>query len=364
MGKWIVDNKRFAVLFAILFILSVGFLIFVYNDSFLYKTTIVKITETVNSKTDTGQEDYSQAITAVILNGEYKGCEIDLENTYTYSGVRDEKYSKSDRLFISLKEDEDGSLSGEILYMKRDFYVAVMAVVLLLLLILTAGLKGFFTIISVTGNIVIFYTALEMYNDGIDILDVAIIMIVVFTVFTMLVVNGLNWRALAAVLSVIASVTAIWVIYCIAANIGEQPEYIMMEYIVRADDIDKLFMAEVMIGGLGAVMDVAVSMASLVEELIYKDKGISEGKLVKSVRELGYDIMGTMINVMFFTFLSGSIPLTVIQIKNSYKFMTILKLYLPFEIIRFLVGAIGIVISIPIAGVVSIVLMRRLAVKD
>ena len=156
----------------------------------------------------------------------------------------------------------------------------------------------------------------------------------------------------------------IYIMYFIIIKTGNEPEYIMLEYIATANDIDKIFMAEVLTGGLGAIIDVAVSMASAVEELVIKDDKISEKNLFISVREIGHDIMGTMINVLFFSFVSGSIPMIILQIKNSYKITTIVKLYMPFELIRFLVGAIGIVAAIPVAGFVSVKLLKKKNIQN
>lgn len=339
--------------------------IFVYNDSFLYNTSIAKV-EKVSSKEknivygNSGEEEkyYVQTLYCVVLNGQYKGRNMTFENTYSYSGVRDEKYSTADRLFVSIKE-EKGKLQGKILNLKKDFYVVVLIEILIFVLIVVAGKTGIMTVISMIINIVLLYAGLKFYCSGHDIITLIQILLILWSMITLVIIGGIKKSTLVTVLSTMIVLFIIYIMYFIIIKTGNEPEYIMLEYIATANDIHKIFMAEVLTGGLGAIIDVAVSMASAVEELVIKDDKISEKSLFISVREIGHDIMGTMINVLFFSFVSGSIPMIILQIKNSYKITTIVKLYMPFELIRFLVGAIGIVAAIPVAGFVSVKLLKK-----
>ena len=89
--------------------------------------------------------------------------------------------------------------------------------------------------------------------------------------------------------------------------------------------------------------------------MVVKTPDITVKVLVGSIREMGYDIMGTMINVLFFTYMSGTIPMLVIKIRNGYTFYHMVRFQLVFETICFLVGAIGIVLAIPVSGLLSVV---------
>ena len=112
-------------------------------------------------------------------------------------------------------------------------------------------------------------------------------------------------------------------------------------------------------GSLGAVMDVTISIAAGVAEIKGQTPDISTKDIIHSVREMGYDIMGTMINVLFFTYISGSIPIVIIKIMNGYTLYHLVHFQLAFEIIRFLIGAIGIVLAIPVSGLCSILLLHK-----
>lgn len=357
-------RKRIISICAVIFLLMAA-MVFTYNNYFLYKEDVVKITAVKNEEVyekeglnGEVEKYYNQEITAIIKSGEYKGKSITLNNTCSYSGVKDEGYKKGNYLFVSLSGSED-KLSANILSVKRDMYVMVLICVFILGIVIFAGKKGVLSIISIIMNIIIFTYALNEYVNGKDILKLCNLMIILFTMISLILASGINKQTVCAIISTLISVALIFIIYKITKENFEQPEYMMMEYITNPEHLDNIFMAGVLIGGLGAIMDVAISISVAVNELINKDKNISVKNLISSVKEIGYDIMGTMINVLFFTYMCGTIPMLILKIKNGYKFLSIIKFQIPFEIIRFLVGAIGIVVTIPISGFIAITILKK-----
>lgn len=364
--KKIIKEKRTRIISicAVIFLLMAA-MVFTYNNYFLYKEDVVKITAVKNEEVyekeglnGEVEKYYNQEITAIIKSGEYKGKSITLNNTCSYSGVKDEGYKKGNYLFVSLSGSED-KLSANILSVKRDMYVMVLICVFILGIVIFAGKKGVLSIISIIMNIIIFTYALNEYVNGKDILKLCNLMIILFTMISLILASGINKQTVCAIISTLISVALIFIIYKITKENFEQPEYMMMEYITNPEHLDHIFMAGVLIGGLGAIMDVAISISVAVNELINKDKNISVKNLISSVKEIGYDIMGTMINVLFFTYMCGTIPMLILKIKNGYKFLSIIKFQIPFEIIRFLVGAIGIVVTIPISGFIAITILKK-----
>lgn len=118
-------------------------------------------------------------------------------------------------------------------------------------------------------------------------------------------------------------------------------------------------MLNVVIGSLGAVMDVAITMSSSIFGLYEKDPSISIKELTKSGLEIGKDIMGTMTNILFFAYVSGSIPTLLLYFKNASPFGYTLQINLSLELVRALAGGIGIVLTIPIGLYTAILFIKR-----
>lgn len=340
---------------------SVMLLIGLAHDAFLYKETVVKIrqAETVVSEEKDGTM-YEQTLEAQILNGAHKGQTITLKNLYSRSLTVDEKYKKGDQVFVTLTGEAD-ELEGKITGLKRDSYVLAVLLLFVYLLCMMAGKKGIATILSAGVNILLFYLALCQYEKGTYVLPVTILVMILFAVCSLLIVSGWNRVTAAAVLATLLTVAAAGVFYFVVLKLAGDPEYFMMEYteyLNNTSQFGMLFFAQVLIGGLGAVMDVAISITATAGELVYVNPGITKESLYDGIRHVADDIMGTMINVLFLSYFCGSIPLILIKMINHYGFTEIFKFHIPFELIQFLMGSIAILISIPISLAVSVRLLK------
>ena len=349
------NTKRIVLI--IIAIIAVAGIVFVYNDAFMYDTTIAKVTGVTNEfsheeegPNGEGESYYDQMLEVRILNGRHKGDRINLRNTYTASGVNDEHYYKGSRMFVTLNAAGDG---GSILGKKRDVYVALFFAAFVLMLVTVSGKHGGIVLLSFIINMVLLMSALKVYDTYGNLLKVTMTVMLFFGVLTLIFAGGFHKKTWVAVLSTFVTVFLCFGIYMVTMKTSERIPYEMMDYIVNPKDLSDLFLAGTLMGSLGAVMDVCISISAGISEVVIKTPEISLKALISSIREMGYDIMGTMINVLFFTYLSGTIPILVLKIKNGYTLYHLIRFQLVFETICFLIGAIGIVLAIPVSGFLS-----------
>ena len=111
-------------------------------------------------------------------------------------------------------------------------------------------------------------------------------------------------------------------------------------------------------------MDVSITINSAVNEIVNSTKSITVKQLVKSIREIGHDIMGTMINVLMFSYIGGSLAIVILKIINGYSLFRMIQFDISFEIVRFLIGSIGIVAAVPISALVAVLFFRKGMKKD
>ena len=339
-------------------------LVFVSLDVWLYKTPIVKITEVVTEEkeredgTRGGREvHYRQFLKGVVLNGEHKKESIQLKNEYAASEVTSQKYKRYDKVFVEIREKAN-TLSGNIKGLKRDTGVAALLGLMILLLLIVTKKQGLRTIFTVGVNIAIYMVGFVFFLNGKDVLKICNIMVLLFTIGTLLLLNGINRRTLASIISTLCVLAVIMGLFHLVMNKAGETDYAAMEYLGSLDNPSELFEAEVMLAGLGAIMDVTVTISATLGELVRKSPSIRWKELFRSGKEVGYDIMGTMISVLLFTFGCGLIPTFLIRMNNDISFLTIAKLNIPFEICRFLIESIGIVIAIPISIFVAASLLK------
>jgi len=361
--------KKF-ILYSFITVCFVGSILFVqYNYSF-YDRPIAKIIETnledsvqVVDMYNNHDQLFTQQIIAELKNGQEKGQQIHITNEYSTSGAYDHAYRIGNEVFVSIDEQTkaSGDLTGSIRDIKRDKYILMIMWVFIFVLLLIGKKQGFFSIVSLAVNALLLSFALDVYieNSTISLLWICGITIILFTVTSLLLVNGFNEKAYAAIvatllgtfISLLIAYLVIWI------TAGNGLRYEEMSFLTRPYEM--VFMAGLFVGSLGAVMDVAITMSSSIFGLYEKDNHISTKALTKSGLEIGKDIMGTMTNILFFAYISGSIPVLILYIKNHTSLSFALSMNLSLELARALAGGIGIVLAIPIGLYTSIFFVNR-----
>ena len=368
--KYLKEHKKFCICYAILIVISLISIIFTYNNHYFYKDTIAKITNIKDEYITTEIMDYgykedihSQAITATIKNGKYKGQTIKIENEYYKGQTYSQKYHKNDEIFISLETHKDKIRNTHIEGYKRDKYIIILLVSFILIIVLVGHLKGFLSLISLIINIVLFNTIVYLNVKDISLPLLSFIGAIIFSSICLTLVSGKNKKTLSAIISSITGVTITMLISLLVIHITKYSglRFENMELLTRP--YEGIFLSEIILGGLGAIMDISISISSSLNELLQKDPKISSKQLIKSGFNIGRDIMSTMINVLFFTYICSVIPNLCILFRNGINLGSLINSYMTLEMTRALIGAIGITITIPISIYITVLMYKRRITK-
>lgn len=370
LKKYIENNKIKFIISLILVVIFIAIFIWSSNNYNMYKSDIAKVISITDEylKVEDGsngreEKYFNQIITAKLKNGEYKGEIITLKNTYSSSMLKNEKYKKGDDLFVSIKKGNE-ELQGSINGLKRDKYIVLLVGIFIITIILVSGKFGVYTLATLVANIAAFIYFIKLYINGNDFMLINLIMIIFFSVVTLLLLGGFSKKNIGAIISTLITTFLIFGLYKLAIIYGGDLHYELMDYIAGPNDIENIFLSGVIIGCLGAVMDVSITINSAVNELVNSLNSISIKQLIKSIREIGHDIMGTMINVLMFSYIGGSLSIVILKIINGYKLPSLIQFDISFEIVRFLIGSIGIVMAVPISALVAVLFFRKGLSKD
>lgn len=250
-------------------------------------------------------------------------------------------------------------MCAKIVGVKRDGAFIFLAALTISLLIMIANRRSIFIILSTIGNVMLFLISTEWIfkEENIDLISILLSILIIF--FTFILLQGFTRKSFSSIASTIVTVLFVIGLYeLLVLGFSDLP-YEFVQFTNGNEDIEALYRASLVFTILGAVMDVAVTVNSSVSEIIRTTEDITVKKLIPSIREIGDDINGTMINVVFFTFILGELPLIILKLSNGYAISTLLGYGTEFEIIRFLIGAIGIVLAIPVSAFFAIVFNRK-----
>lgn len=345
-------------------VLMIAFFIVRNNDEY-YQRTIVRIIgiqeeKGVLKKGPNGEIEqyFVQTIKAKVTNHGRKGTVLQFKNEYSQTGYKTEKYSKNDRLFVTFSKSQSSD-EVTIVGMKRDYILVLLIGLFILSLSLVAGTRGFLTLFSILINLLVFVFGIRFVDQPDLFSKYWIVMLAFFCGITLLFASGFHIKTWGSVLASILTMLFVWGLFTVVTTLSQEPPYELMEYISGPHELAPIFMASVLTGSLGAIMDVAITIHAGIGELVSTTPEISIRNLIQSIREIGMDIMGTMINVLFFVYVSGTLTGIFIEIRSGFGIDTILKFDLIFELIRFLLGAIGIVLAIPVSGLIAFMLFRK-----
>jgi uncharacterized membrane protein len=126
--------------------------------------------------------------------------------------------------------------------------------------------------------------------------------------------------------------------------------------------LEGLLFAGIVLGALGAVMDVGVELASSMNEIKQAAPGILFGQHIKSGMNVGRDIIGTMTNTLILAYAGASLPLLLLF--NAYQWPLLRTINLDLiasEILRGLAGSIGLMITVPATVFVSAFVFKNQA---
>jgi uncharacterized membrane protein len=220
------------------------------------------------------------------------------------------------------------------------------------------GLKAFFTLVF---NFLVLFFMLILIGTELDPIKVTIIGSIVISYITLFFINGFNKKTVSALLSVtVVILLTMLITYRIgnAARIQgfgkEQIEDIPYLSLNVQIDFAKIVICEVLIGLLGAIIDVAISIASAMNEIYKNDSLISKKNLFKSGMNIGKDILGTMTNTLLFALVGGLMTSIVYFYRLHYSIADILnaKVFCA-EVFQIFCSGIGIILIIPISAFIT-----------
>ena len=142
---------------------------------------------------------------------------------------------------------------------------------------------------------------------------------------------------------------------------------ILKATVLKHVDFQGILFAGVILGALGAVMDVAISIAAAQQEVARNCLSLTRRELFDSGMTVGRDVMATDANTLILAYAGSSLPLVLLI--ASQPDLSMLRIFnldlLATEFVRALVGSVGLVLSIPLtAAAGAFLLMRKGSTKD
>ena len=243
----------------------------------------------------------------------------------------------------------------------RSFVIAAAVLLFFACLIVFGGIKGVNTILALllTGGFV-FGVFLPAVLAGKNIYFWTFMTCVMSIATTMVIVHGVSKKTLGAIIGCISGLGLCAVLMGIMINaaslsgmVDECYYYLSILDIGFSIDLRAVVFAGVLIGALGAVMDVSISIATSLWEIKEKGVPMEVSDYFRSCLNIGRDIMGTMTNTLILAYIGTCLAEVLLLYANNYNLLELVnREVVVVQIIQSLIGSTGLLFTIPFTGLV------------
>ena len=233
--------------------------------------------------------------------------------------------------------------------------------------VLIARKKGVTAILSVIISLVLFYFIfLKMIMTGYSPILSCLIFTLVVTLLTIPLIHGFNKKSLSAITAIfIGYILSVYIVFLFRdlAGLGNTPgeEFRILGIMSPNIGLSDILIASLFMGAIGALIDTAISISSAIFEAVQEHAKQTFKKIYKIGMEVGKDILGSMINTLLFAYLASALPfLILISLSQGNTLSELINMdFIALELTRTFVGAISLVILIPITALVSAYLLTK-----
>lgn len=364
----------FTLIFSILYVVvgnkiaTGGITEYLGEDIDVLQGEIVQITDRTEA---TNGENVGMKVE--ITRGERKGETVYAVlqiSEYTLSNLNEA--TVGDEVILYTNGDENVNADWMVAGFERFTAIIWLGIIFTALVLLFGQSKGVKTMVSLVFTcLAVFYVMLPAIINGQNIYVWAIVTCLYMIVMTMLFVNGITKKSFVAGAGCTAGVLVSGIITLVMNNVMKMSGFTDSDstliYHLNEEPLDltALIFAAIIIGAVGAIMDVAMDIASSLNELAETVPGITAKKLIRSGFNIGRDIMGTMANTLVLAYIGSSLSCVILLYAYSSSLLDLFNMeMIAMELLQALAGSIGMLLCIPLTTFISAYVYLDGAKKD
>lgn len=313
-----------------------------------------------------GRRVGTQELEIRILTGTHKDEIMSLTNYM--SALFNVDLEKGDNIIVRIMTDENGAYYASVFNYDRGMVIGGFVLIFFVLLAVLGGKKGIGALLGLLFTLAcVWFILIPALIMGLPIIAVTVGIIIITSVCALILLNGISEKTWCAILGCVIGVITAGAIAALVGHITpingfnmSEAENLILYGAEKGLKISGLLVCGVLISALGAVMDVALGIASSVNELSLQNPKAKAKELFHSGMNIGKDAMGTMANTLILAFAGSSLNMLILVQTYDIPFRQLINTdYICIEIIQSISGAMGILLTVPIVAFISARLMTR-----
>ena len=327
------------------------------------KAKVVKILQ--DNLEENGTRVGEQKVRVRMLTGVRKGEELDITSS---SGYLFGAACKPGMKVIVMQSVAGESTVASVYTQDRERVIYIFALIYLLVLCLIGGKQG---IKGCLGLVFTFFCVIFVYLPLVYLkyspFLTAVFVCFITTLVTMYLIGGPTRKTCAATLGTLIGVILAGVsAWCFSKASGisgynvSDIETLMTLWNTNRIQVGGLLFSGLLISCLGAVMDVAMSISSAIDEIYRQNLSLSRKELFKAGLRVGRDMMGTDSNTLILAFAGSSVSTLLLDYSYNLPYQQIINSNnIGIAIMQGLAGSFGIVLSVPFTVLICTILFHK-----
>ena len=329
-----------------------------------YEQAVVEQILSDSTEADPVSENHYRGGQSVILRittGQYAGQQMLADNTV--GPVYGNPVQTGDKVIVGLSTYADGTVRCYIYEYDRSAGLGLMLAAFFAVTVLVGGKVGAKSLLGLTLTVVaLIWILLPLLLLGWPTIPTTFLIAVLVACASFVLLGGVERKTVCACLGTLAGIALATVFAMVCQRIvridGYRQEYTEALLQLRQTGesgigISGLLTAGVIISALGAVMDVAMSISSAVEELKRVNPALSGPQLLKSGMNIGRDMVGTMTNTLILAILGSGLGLIVYIYSLGLSPRQLMSsAFMSLEAISAVASSIGVMLAVPLTAVV------------
>ncbi|KAB3537838.1 YibE/F family protein [Alkaliphilus pronyensis] len=307
-----------------------------------------------------------QTIRVRILDGQFKDRIIEFNHRIIEDSKFNIRLHKNMKVFVQLTIENNQLSNIAFIDVVKDEYLLLLSAIFFILLVIFGGFKGLrsFIALIITGLCLV-KLFMPMIIKGYSFVFSTIAVSGVIIITSFLLISGFTKKSLCAILGTLGGTIASGLLAIYFGNliqltgVSDETVQILITQTNLNINYRGLLYSGITIGVLGAVMDVSMTITSVIFEIKSTNRKTSISKLFFSGLSVGKDIMATMTNTLILAYAGTSLPLLFLFSVGEMTLIDIVNTqYIASEIIRSLCGSIGLLLTIPITSLIAAINSR------
>ena len=309
------------------------------------------VTDVVEAPCETGPDLTCAAVTFRLEEGPDAGGDFATSFVVAETAPR---LGVGDRVVLGYQPGADPAFRYSYLDRERRPVLIWLAVLFAVVVVAMGRMRGVAALVGLLGSVVVLLQfIIPAILDGRNPVLVAVFGSAAIAYLALYAANGFTRMTTVALLGTLAALalTALlsWIVISVAHFTGLTEEESFIITIAGHFDLTGLILAGVVLGALGTIDDITVTQASTVWELHAVRPDLGRAGLFRSGLKVGRDHIGSTVNTLLLAYAGASMPLLLFFVLANQSIGTILNSEIvAVEVVRTLVGSIGLVSAVPL----------------